>query len=151
MLTVNELQIDNDFLTAVAPKRNGNTNTNINLNITPGAIPTCETSPVEESEGTLMGQLLYGHIQSICLAPMLSAAEKLQNTLSLLSFPRPAVRKPEVVAQVAAPLGCTPGDRCGLRQSDCAGRLRFGRWFYFRRYSGLPACQGRRRRHVADC
>jgi hypothetical protein len=115
MLNVNELQIDNDFLTAVAPKRNGNnnTNTNINLNeaemllsisaITPGAIPTCETSPAEESEGTLMGQLLYGHMQSICLAPMLSAAEKLQNTLSLMSFPRPAVRKPKVVTQVAPP------------------------------------------------
>ena len=83
MLDVNENRIVNDFLAAVAPGLNGNT---INL----GAIPTCEASPVEVSEGTLMGQLLYGHMQSVFLAPMLSAAEKLQNTLSLLSFPRPS-------------------------------------------------------------
>ena len=103
MPVLNELQIVDDFLTAVAPQLNGNTNTNINLNITPGATPTGGASLVEVSEGTLMGQLLYGHMQSVFLAPILSATEKLQNTLSLLSFPRPAVRKPKVVAQVATP------------------------------------------------
>src|ERR1035441_3083237 len=96
MPNLNELQIDNDFLTVVAPRSNGNT-------ITLGVIPTCEASPVEVSEGSLIGQLLYGHMQSVFLAPILSATEKLQNTLSLLSFPRPAVRKPKVVAQVETP------------------------------------------------
>ena len=96
MLTVNELQIDNDFLTAGAPTPTGDT-------ITPGAIPTYETSPVEASEGTLMGQLLYAHTQSVFLTPILSAAEKLEKTLVLLSMLRPAVRKPKPVAKAVAP------------------------------------------------
>src|ERR1019366_2099574 len=112
MLNVNELQIVNDFLTAVAPKRNGNANIKLNeaemllsINaITPGAIPTYETTElVEVSEGTLMGQLLYGHMQSIFLAPILSATEKLDKTLVMLEFLRPAPRKPKVVAQAVAP------------------------------------------------
>jgi hypothetical protein len=96
MLDVNENRIVNDFLAAVAPGLNGNT-------ITPGAIPTCEISPVEVSDGTLMGQLLYGHMQSVFLAPILSATEKLEKTLVLLSMLRPAVRKPKVVAPAVAP------------------------------------------------
>ena len=96
MPILNELQIVDDFLTAGAPELNGNT-------ITLGVIPTCETSPVEVSEGTLMGQLLHGYMQSIFVAPMLSAAEKLQQTPGTLAWLRPTVRKPKVVAQVATP------------------------------------------------
>src|ERR1017187_9690433 len=83
MPNVNELQIVNDFLTAGAPKLNGNT-------IPLGVIPTCETSPVAVSEGSLMGQLLHGYMQSIFLAPMLSAPEKLQQTPGTLAWLRPA-------------------------------------------------------------
>ena len=96
MLNVNGLKIVDDFLVAVAPQLNGNTNTNTNTNInlneaemllstsaiTPGAIPTGETSPVDV--GTL-------------------AAEKLQQTPGTLAWLRPTVRKPKVVAQVATP------------------------------------------------
>src|ERR1019366_9614896 len=111
MLDVNENRIVNDFLAAVAPGLNGNAKINLNeaemllsiSAITPGAIPTGETSTVEVSEGTLMGQLLYGHMQSIFVAPELSATGKLEKTLVLLSMLRPAVRKPKVVAQVEIP------------------------------------------------
>src|ERR1035441_10656847 len=95
MPILNELQIVDDFLTAGAPKLNGNT-------ITLGVIPTCETSPVAVSEGSLMGQLLHGYMQSIFLAPMLSAPEKLQQTPGTLAWLRPAVAKPKVVAQAVA-------------------------------------------------
>ena len=101
MPNLNELQILNDFLTAVAPRLNGNTNIKLNeaeklqsiSAITPVAIPTCETSPVEVSEGTLPGKLLYGYMKAIELMPRVTMAVKLEKTLALLSMLRPAPRK----------------------------------------------------------
>jgi hypothetical protein len=99
MLNVNELQIVDDFLTAVAPKLNDNANLNepemlLSISaITPGAIPTGETSPVEVSEGTLTGQLLYDYMKAIELMPRVTMDVKLEKTLALLSMLRPVPRK----------------------------------------------------------
>ena len=107
----NELQIVNDFLTAVASKVNGTTNINLNeaemllstSAITPAAIPACETSPVEVSEAVLWGQLLYGHTQAIFLRPSLTVSEKLEKTLALLTMLRPAARVAKPVVKAVAP------------------------------------------------
>src|ERR1017187_5106070 len=130
MLNVSELQTVNDFLTSGAPKLNGNT-------ITLGVIPTCETSPVEVSEETLPGKLLYGYMKAIELMPRVTMAVKLEKTLALLSMLRPAPRK--VVKPVVKPAAWDAPQGTVAASRNLIARVHDGLVAEFT-FAGIQAC-----------